>query len=189
MGARASFVMPYGDVGNEALLQAANEGLAARGLVLSANDMRMLANRRAQSLLNAERVEFGMPALVRIVEEIATSPYLAQATLAMDLATLQDAFYAVRTEMPAQVPDSEIAQGLRGCFDAWHGDAAEVASLAPEEVMAFSAEYQRVIDAQRSEAYRIADDQGRVYVFDPAEWDYDEWADGWDGEKWGDNLD
>lgn len=189
MGARASFLMPYGDVGNEALLQAANEGLAARGLVLSASDMRMLANRRTQSLLDAERVEFDTPALVRIVEELATSPYLAQASLAMDLATLQDAFYAVRAELPVHVPDSEIAQGLRGCFDAWHGDASEVASFAPEEVMAFSHEYQRVIDAQRSGQYRIADEQGRVYAFDPAEWDYDEWADGWDGERWGDDLD
>ncbi len=169
-------------------LEEVNERLAAGGLSVSREDVRMLAERREEALAEAERVEFGTLAIMAVTEAVATSPCLSQERVARDLAELQDAFYAIRDELPADVPDAEIAEALRGCLDAW-GDAAEVAALPAEEVMRYSGEYVRTAEAESLGEYRIIDDEGRAYAFDPAEWDYDELSDGWDGEGWADDWD
>ena len=144
----------------------------------------MLAERRAESLRAVERVEFGTPVLAAIAEAIASSPFLMQDKAAYVLTELQDAFYTLRDELPIDVPDAEIVEALRGCFDAYGGDALEVAALPREEVMAFSDEYRSSFAIAAQGEYRIVDDEGRVYAFDPVEWEYDERADGWNGEDW-----
>lgn len=169
-------------------LDEVNRRLAIGNLSISREDARMLSKRRAEALAEVERVEFGTPAIVGIAEAVAMSPHLTQSDVARDLAKLQDAFYAIRDELPAYVPDAEIIEALRGCLDEW-GDAATVASLPAEEVMKFSSEYVRATETEASETYRIADDEGHAYVFDPADWDYDELADGWNGEGWTDDWD
>lgn len=174
--------------GAEAMLVELNGCLAAGGLSITREDARMLAERRAEALADTERVEFGTPAIVEVAGSLSGSPCLTQANVAEVLAELQGAFYAIRDELPADVPDADIAEALRGCLDAW-GDATEVASMPTEEVMRFSKEYVRIAEAERHGEYRIVDDEGRAYAFDPAEWDYDEHADGWDGEGWADGWD
>ena len=149
----------------------------------------MLAERRAESLAEVERVEFGAPAVVAIAEAVATSPFLVKDGAAETLAELQDAFYALRDELPVDVPDDEIVEALRGCFDACEGDADQVAALQAEEVIAFAEESLISPEAAERDEYRIVDDDGRAYVFKLGEWDYDETADGWDGERWSDDLD
>lgn len=163
-----------------------NKQLAVGGLSITPEGARLLAERRATSLADTERVEFGTPAAVTIAEAIATSPYVTQDDVANVLADLSESFYALRDELPAHVPDTEIAEALRGCFDAW-GSAADATTLTTEEVMAFSQAYMQAVEAERDDAYRIVDDVGRTYVFDPAEWDYDEQSDGWYGERWADD--
>ena len=172
----------------DATLAEVNKRLAGGGLSITVEDAQMLSDRRAEALSDSGRVEFGQPAIVALAEAVATSPCLSPNEVAHDLAELQDAFYAIRSELPADVPDAEIAEALRGCLDEW-GDAATVASMPAEEVMSFSAEYVRTADADCSETYRITDDEGRTYVFNPDEWDYDEHANGWDGERWADDWD
>ena len=172
----------------DATLDEVNRRLAIGNLSISREDVRMLSKRRAEALAEAERVEFGTPAIVGIAEATATSPHLSQNDIARDLAKLQDAFYAIRDELPADIPDAEITEALRGCLDEW-GDVTTVASLPAEEVMKFSSEYVRTAETEASEAYRIADDEGHAYVFEPADWDYDELADGWNGERWTDDWD
>ena len=147
----------------------------------------MLADRRTASLASTERVEFGAPALAAIAEAVATSPHLLSSEVASVLASLQGAFYALRDELPVDVPDAEIAEALRGWFDAW-GDATEAPEASADEVMAFSPECVRAQEAA-GDAYRIVDDEGRAYTFDPDEWDYDEQAKGWEGERWADDWD
>ena len=73
----------------------------------------MLAARRTRRLADLERVEFGTPAVVTIAEAVAGSPRLTQRDAAETLANLQDAFYSIREELPAEVPDEEIAEALR----------------------------------------------------------------------------
>lgn len=177
--------LPTVDV-TETTLAEVNRQLATRGFSISHEDVRMLVAGRTEALAEARRVEFGKPAIVEIAGAIATSPCLTQATIADTLAELQDAFYAIRDELPADIPDAEISEALRGCLDKW-GDAATIASLPAEEVMRFSAEYARTTEAENRDEYRIVDDEGRVYTTRPSEWDYDEYADGWDGERWTDD--
>ena len=148
----------------------------------------MLAQRRMESLTTVERVEFGTPATVAIAEAIEGSPCLTQNNVAATLACLQDVFYELRDELPIDVPDAEIIEVLRGCFDEL-GDAAEVAAMPAEELMAYSEEYLRAQNEERWTEYRIVDDEGHAYSYDPAEWDYDETAPGWDGESWADDWD
>ena len=172
----------------DATLTEVNKRLSASGMSITAKDARMLSERRAEALSEVGRMEFGQPAIVALVEAVATSPCLSQDDVACDLAVLQDAFYSIRDEMPVDVPDAEIAEALRGCLDEW-GDVAMVASMPAEEVMGFSAEYVQAAKTENSNEYRIVDDEGRICTFDPTEWDYDEQADGWDGERWADDWD
>lgn len=165
-----------------------NEGLAAGGLSLSREDVRVLAEFRAEVLRETERVEFGEPAIIAIASVVATLPVLSQDGLVHDLLGLQAAFYALRDELPGDVPDEEIFDALRGCLDVC-GDTETVSAMEPEAVMCFSDEYRIADCAERCSEYRIADDTGRVYAVNQDEWEYDEQACGWDGEAWSDDFD
>lgn len=169
-----------------AMLVEVNKRLRLGGMSITDEEAQMLSEHRAEALSNAELVEFGRPAIVSIAEAVATSPCLTQDDVAHDLTELQSAFYAIRSELPVDVPDEEINEALRGSLDEW-GDTSTVASLPVNEVMRFSAEYVRATEAEATGEYRIVDDEGHVYTFDPNEWDYDEYADGWGGERWHDD--
>lgn len=159
--------------------------LAKVGVSIAHEDALMLIQHREALLAEFERVEFGTPAVVAIAEALASSSCCTQPDVAGVLATLQGAFYAIRDELPVDVPDAEIIEALVGCLNAWD-DASEVATMPWDEVMAFSDAY---VEAREAEGYtyRIADEQGKVYSFDASEWDEDEQADGWDGERWSDD--
>lgn len=186
MDATMAFLMPAGK--GAATLAAINEGLFEAGLAITQEDALTLAERRAESLAESERVEFGAPTVIAIAEAVATSPFLEQGNIAETLAELQDAFYMLRNELPADVPDDEIVEALRNCLDE-RGDACAIATMPAAEIMAFSSEYVRTTEAEAGDGYRIVDEDGREYTFDPAEWDHDEQADGWDGERWSDDWD
>lgn len=180
MAAKLSFPLFSADA--DTVLVTVNDRLSKVGLSITREEALMLADRRTASLASTERVEFGAPALAVIAEAVATSPYLLSSKVASVLASLQGAFYALRDELPVDVPDAEIAEALRGWFDAW-GDATEAPEASADEVMAFSPAYVRAQEVA-GDAYRIVDDEGRAYTFDPDEWDYDEQAKGWEGERW-----
>lgn len=44
--------------------------------------------------------------------------------------------------------------------------------------------FARDLRARELVSYSIADDAGNVYRRDPSDWEWDECADGWDGEPW-----
>lgn len=163
-----------------------NRGLGAGGLCVTSEEARLIADSRAKMLSEVERVEFGTPAIVPIVEAVVTSPYLSHGCLADDLIELQGVFYRVRDELAAEVPDVETIDALRGCLDAC-GGVNLVASLDTEEIMRYSEDYTSAADSVAGDGYRLVDDGGRVYVFNEDEWAYGEQAAGWDGERWTDD--
>ena len=176
-------------VGNsQSTLTAVNRCLARTGISITHEEALALAARRAESLTSLERVEFGTPAAVAIAKAVGGSPHLTQKNPTTTLALLQDAFYSLRNELPIDVPDDEIVEALRGCLDELD-DAAEVAAMPTDELMAYSKEYVQALEAEHEDGYRIIDDEGRVYSFDSAERDYDETSPGWDGEGWADDWD
>lgn len=185
MAAKLSFPLFSADA--DTVLTTVNDRLSKVGLSITREEALMLADRRTASLASTERVEYGAPALAVIAEAVATSPYLLSSEVPSVLARLQDAFYALRDELSVDVPDAEIAEALRGWFDAWD-DAFGASEASVDEVMAFSPAYVRAQEVA-GDAYRIVDDEGRAYTFDPDEWDYDEQAKGWEGERWADDWD
>ncbi len=182
--ATMAFLVPGEEAG--AALATINGHLAVAGLSITREDVLRLTEQRAELLAEVERVEFGAPAAVNIAETIASSPFLMRGNIADSLAELQAAFYTLRDELPVDVPDDEIVEALRACFDEHEGDVTKIAALPKEEVMAFSEEYRLARNVEDKGAYRIVDDEGHVYAFDPVEWNYDERAAGWDGERWSD---
>ena len=169
--------------GAESLRAAINQQLAPAEIAITHQEACRLAKYREQCLFEAERIEFGTSAVTLIARELAESNALTNANVASTLAALQDCFYQTRDELPVDVPDGEIVEALIGCLIE-QGEAADVAKSSAKEIMSHSRSYRQAqIEAERSN-YRIADDEGRVYTFDPKEWECDDTAPGWDGEEW-----
>ncbi len=187
MDGAMTFLMPGKE--DESGLSAVNDNLAMAGLSITRENALMLAKQRAKLLAEAKRVEFGPPVIGAIAEAVASSPFLMQDNVVDVLTELQEAFYALRNDLSIDIPDAEIVEALRGCFDTYEGNFTEVSALPKEEMMAFSKEYRQARNAEEKGAYRIVDDEGRIYAIDPVEWDYDEHVAGWDGEGWSDDWD
>ena len=176
-------LFPIPSSGAESLQAAINQQLAPVEIAITRQEARQLAKQREQCLFEAEHIEFSTPAVALIARELAGSSTLANTNVASTLAALQDCFYQTRDELSVDVPDDEIIEALVGCFIE-QGEAADVAKTSVEEIMAYSKSYRRAQTETEQSNYRITDDEGRVYTFDPREWECDETAPGWDGEEW-----
>ena len=177
------FLFPIPLSGAELLQAAINQQLAPVEIAITRQEARQLAKQREQCLFEADRIEFGVPAAALIARELAESNALTNTNVASTLGALQDCFYQTRDELPVDVPDGEIVEALIGCFIE-QGDAADVAKTSVEEIMAHSRSYRQAQKEAEQSDYRITDDEGRVYMFKPKEWEYDETAPGWNGEEW-----
>ena len=169
--------------GAESLQAAINQQLAPVEIAITRQEARQLAKQREQCLFEADRIEFGVPAVALIARELAESNALTNTNVTSTLGALQDCFYQTRDELPVDVPDGEIIEALIGCFIE-QGDAADVAKTSVEEIMAHSRSYRQTQKEAEQSNYRITDDEDRVYMFEPKEWEYDETAPGWNGEEW-----
>ena len=172
----------------ESLRTIINSHLVSAGITITASEAADLAMHRELCLRDNERIEFGTPAVVAIAKELAPSSCLKICDAADALTRLQEVFYRTRDELSVEAPDTEIVEAICHCF-AEMGSAFDVAALPTEELMAFSKTYQQAQENTEEACYRLTDDTGRTYVFDPTEWDYDETAPGWNGEKWDDDID
>lgn len=172
----------------ESLRTIINSHLVSAGITITASEAADLAMHRELCLRDNERIEFGTPAVVAIAKELAPSSCLKICDAADALTRLQEVFYRTRDELSVEAPDTEIVEAICHCF-AEMGSAFDVAALPTEELMAFSKTYQQAQENTEEACYRLTDDTGRTYMFDPTEWDYDETAPGWNGEKWDDDID
>lgn len=175
------FPIPLSDA--ESLRAAINQQLAPADIAITRQEACQLAKQREQCLFEAERIEFSAPAAALIARGLAESDTLTNTNVASTLIALQDCFYQMRDELPVDVPDSEIIEALISCFIE-QGDAADVAETSVEEIMAHSRSYRQAQKEAEQSNYRITNDEGRVYMFEPKEWEYDETAPGWNGEEW-----
>lgn len=169
--------------GTQSLQTSLNAQLAPAGIAITPEEACELAEHRSQCLHEVERIEFETPAVVSIARELANSNILQCADAASVLTALQALFYQTRDELPIEVPDEEIIEALTNCYMD-QGDAIDVAKIPTGELMAHSRAYRKAQEETEQSSYSITDDTGRAYAFDPAEWDYDETAAGWDGERW-----
>lgn len=172
----------------ESLRTIINSHLASAGITITASEAADLAIHRDLCLRDNERIEFGTPTVVTIARELVLSPCLEARNAADTLTRLQEVFYRTRDELAIEVPDSEIIEAVCHCFDEL-GSAFDVATLPTEELMTFSKTYRQAQESTEEACYCLTDDTGRTYTFGPTEWDYDETAPGWNGEKWDDDID
>lgn len=158
-----------------------------QGLTISEEQIAELSARRVEVLRDLGRVELGAGALPLIAERLAQSSYARQETLADDLAEIQDAFYSLRDDIPASVPDSDILDSIMVRFNQTGGSVEEACALSAGDVLhaieaASVDELQEdVFDACDSP---LIDEQGRAYQRLRNQWDAGEQCCGWDGEEW-----
>lgn len=168
--------------------------LAKQGLSLTQGQLASIDAARREALAVCERVEYAAGAVDALVLAFAGSPYLGQGDAGEVLAEVMGVFYDVREDVPIDVPDDEVLAALRRAFDTVGGDveAIDAPAIAGElmarELRAACEMGNRDDDvADASGVYRIVDDAGRVYCWS-SDWEYNEFAPGWDGERWADDL-
>lgn len=145
------------------------------GLSLTPDQIRDIAETENACLAEHGRISFGKSAAEQIVLEFSESPFITGGDSAKTFIELTEAFFEVREDLPARFTDAEIIEALKEAFDGdAAGDAALAAALARDSLS----------KQHESLAYEIADDYGKVYRWDPAEWHEDVMADGWYGERW-----
>ena len=164
--------------------------LATCGIRLSPTQIQQITAAQTTALAQTERIAFAPGAADEIVNALADSPFLQQGKAGDTLAATVEAFYVVRDDVPSTVPDEEIAAAIRAAFDAAEGDAeafdeSEISrNLAEAESKQLFSTAEEDPKTSNISSYTITDSEGRTYRWDPADWEYDELAPGWNGEKW-----
>ena len=117
-------------------MRKSNDLSAWFGLTLSEPQMRALAQRRQEALLNTGRMELGEGILPRLIEVFCDSLYLCQANYEETLGDLQELFYYVKNESREQLSDDELIAGMRRLFDGPAQGAVEYLTGLPVEAFA-----------------------------------------------------
>ena len=162
--------------------------LGARGVRLTPGEIAEIDRCRATQLAQTERVEFDPWGPSMLLEELAAAPFVNPSAFVETALPALEAFYELRSSAPASIDDEEIASAIIGALDKEEGAAERVdwASVldALMEADFASAAAEPDTSSPPLESYSIADDEGKTYRWESDEWAYDEFACGWDGEKW-----
>lgn len=149
------------------------------GCNLSNREVEEVVRTEAAYLAESGRICFGEGVSARLIRAFSDSAYFT-GDAANTLMDLVESFYELRDDLPARVTDQEIVEALRDCFD---GEAAGDVGLA------LSLSKDSLSSCEGIRAYEIADEDGLLYRWDPDEWLDNVKADGWYGERWGEDCD
>lgn len=94
-----------------------NEYSEKYGLTLSKSDAVMLAEVRAHALYDNGRVEFGVGALPKLIEEFCSSSFLTQENYAQTLSELTEAFYYIKSESGDNISDNDLIRLMKDFFE------------------------------------------------------------------------
>lgn len=155
--------------------------LACNGVALSVIEIQEIANARAQAIRDVGGIELNAEGLLGYVAAVLALPCLPSWNAKDFLAEACGLFYETRAALSVAVPDAEITEALCEAISEYEGalETVDLAFVIDKLQKAYS----------EGEPYKLVDDEGRVYRWDPAEWDYDECSEGWEGEKWEDDAD
>ena len=98
-------------------LQNCNDMTLRFGLILSAQQIQNLAERRIRALKDTGRIEFGQGVLKKIITEFCDSPYITQDNYEDAIIELQDSFYYFKNESIDLVSDDELISKMKYYFD------------------------------------------------------------------------
>lgn len=147
--------------------------LRENGIALTEEEEQRIYEQHVASLKETGRIEFGGSAVDLIVGAFARSSVLMASDAADALCAAVEQFYTLRSAISVEVGDAEIADALLEAFEECEGalELIDIDKLSNEL-------------AQTGEGYSVADDEGKTYHWNPAEWEYSEQTDGWEGEPW-----
>lgn len=149
------------------------------GCNLSNREVEEVVRTETACLAESGRICFGEGASALLIWTFSDSAFFT-GNVVNTLMDLVESFYELRDDLPAQVTDQEIVEALRDCFD---GEAAGDVGLA------LSLSKDSLSSCEGMQAYEITDEDGLLYRWDPDEWLDDVAADGWYGERWGEDCD
>ncbi len=98
-------------------LLALNDTIRENGIVLSSADCKGIAQFRSEALAENERVEVGVGAVKRIIEEFSDSGYVNQQNFRAVVEGLLECFYTIKTETNDLVSDDEVMEFLKYLFE------------------------------------------------------------------------
>ena len=164
--------------------------LDARGARLAPKEIAEIDRCRATQLAQTERIEFDPWGPSMLLEELAAAPFVNPDAFVEAALPALEVFYELRSSAPVSIDDEEIVLAI-------------VDALGNEEGSVEGVDWTNVLDALMEsnyapaatepgtpplslEVYSVTDDEGKTYRWEGAEWAYDEFACGWDGEKWED---
>lgn len=116
-------------------LSACNGMTGKYGLTLSESAVLAIARKRAETLLETGRVEFGESVIPKLIEAFCDSSYLLQDDYEETLCALTEAFYSFKNDCFDRLTDDELIKCLRACYDAYEGGLDAVCSLTMEELL------------------------------------------------------
>lgn len=156
------------------------DALRSHGIDLSPTQVLQLETHRKEQLAEHERFEFDTWGLRVLLEELASCETICPDEFAGVAQSAITLFYEVRDAVDPAISDEEIAesivreivqkQGRIECLDSFElasSPSFKQPSLA-EELMQDAAEM--------------------TYCWNSEDWEYDEYAPGWDGEAWEDDC-
>lgn len=154
------------------------DALRSHGIDLSPTQVLQLETHRKEQLAEHERFEFDTWGLCVLLEELASSEAICPNEFASAAQSAITLFYEVRDIVDPAIGDEDIAESIvseivqkQGCIECL--DSFELASS---------------LSKQPSLAEELAQDAAQsTYCWNSEDWEYDEYAPGWDGEAWEDD--
>ena len=164
--------------------------LGARGVRLTPREIAEIDRCRATQLAQTERIEFDPWGPSMLLEELAAAPFVNPDVFIETALPVLEVFYELRSSAPTSIDDEEIASAVIDALGSEEGSVEGVdwTSVLDALMEAGYAPAATESDARPlpPEAYSVTDDEGKTYRWEGDEWAYDEFACGWDGEKWED---
>lgn len=164
--------------------------LDARGARLAPREIAEIDRCRATQLAQTERIEFDPWGPSMLLEELAAAPFVNPDVFIETALPVLEVFYELRSSAPTSIDDEEIASAIVDALGSEEGSVEGVDWTSVLDAL-MEADYAPAATESGTpplppEAYSVTDDEGKTYRWEGGEWAYDEFACGWNGERWED---
>lgn len=164
--------------------------LDARGVRLTPREIAEIDRCRATQLAQTERIEFDPWGPSMLLEELAAAPFVNPNVFIETALPTLEVFYELRSSAPTSIDDEEIASAIVDALGSEEGSVEGVDWTSVLDAL-MEADYAPAATESDApplppEAYSVTDDEGKTYRREGDEWAYDEFACGWNGERWED---
>ena len=164
--------------------------LGARGVRLTPREIAEIDRCRATQLAQTERIEFDPWGPSMLLEELAAAPFVNPDVFIETALPVLEVFYELRSSAPTSIDDEEIASAIIDALGSEEGSVEGVNWTSVLDAL-MEADYAPAATEPGApplppESYSVTDDEDKTYRWEGDEWAYDEFACGWNGERWED---